>query len=101
MDSDYIKKLEAQIHNLENILETTNVVVTIPEESFLTELYTNLKTFSQDQLCDFLKNISSNNNINPDNKQFNTMKDEQRKLILERLKEKFNSIEKKVENNTN
>jgi hypothetical protein len=101
MDTDNIKKLEDQIHNLENVLETTNIVVTIPEESFLTELYTNLKTFSREQLSDFLKNISDNNNINPDNKQFNNMKDEQRKLILERLKEKLNSIEKKVENNTN
>ncbi len=99
MDNNLIKRLETQISNLENIVEETNVIVTIPQESFLNQLYTNLKTFSQDQLCEFLQSISSNNNINPDNKQFNNMKDEQRKVILDRLKEKLEEV-KKVENKT-
>ena len=99
MNMNLIKRLEDQINNLENVLETTNVIVTIPQESFLNQLYTNLKTFSKEQICDFLQSISTNNNINPDNKQFNNMKDEQRKVILDRLNEKLEEV-KKVENKT-
>jgi hypothetical protein len=108
MENNLIKQLEDQISNLETIVEVTNVIVTIPEESFLTDLYKNLKTFSRDNLCDFLQSISTNNNINPDNKQFNNIKDDQRKVILDRLKEKLEEVKKveeekeakKVENKT-
>ena len=99
MNNILIKRLEEQINNLENIVDETNVIITIPKEIFLNILYKDLKTYSKIELCDFLQSISTNNNINPDNKQFNNMTDDQRKVILDRLKEKLEEI-KKVENKT-
>ena len=101
MEERLKKELEntnEQISHLENILENTNIIIKVPETEFLTELYNNLKTFTLEDKCKFITEISQNQNINPDNKKFNTIHDEQRKFLIEKLKEKKEFISSKMIN---
>ena len=91
-----IKRTEEQIHNLDTVLDTTDIKVKQPEKEFLEELYKNLLTFSQEDRNKFIKESSKCNDINPDNKTFHTFKEDQRKALSERLKEKLDFLEKKL-----
>ena len=91
-----LEKTDEQIFNLENILVDTNITVKIPDEEFLKELYENLKTFTMDDKCKFISEASKNVGINPDNKKFNTIRDEQRKFLADKLKEKREFIISKM-----
>lgn len=91
-----LEKTNEQIFNLENVLEVTNMNIKIPETEFLTELYNNLKTFSLEDKCKFIAEASKNDGINPDNKKFNTIRDEQRKFLAEKLKEKRDFLVSKM-----
>lgn len=91
-----LEKTDEQISHLENVLEETNIIVKIPEMDFLTELYNNLKTFTLEDKCKFITEASKNSGINPDGKKFNTIRDEQRQFLTERLKEKKEFILSKI-----
>jgi hypothetical protein len=92
-----LKRYEQQVYNLENILKTIEPIVTIPDNEFLTELYNNLGMFEKEHRCDFLKHIS-NNMINMNNKQFNTIKNEQREYLVVKIKEKCQDLREKIKN---
>jgi len=100
MDKDRLKKelekTEEQIFNLENVLEESNIKVKIPDDEFLKELYSNLKTFSLEDKCKFIEEASKNVGINPDGKKFNTIRDEQRKFLADKLKEKRDFIQARM-----
>jgi hypothetical protein len=91
-----LEKTDEQIFNLENILVDTNITVKIPDEEFLTELYNNLKTFTMEDKSKFISEASKNLGINPDDKKFNTIRDEQRKFLSDKLKEKREFIISKM-----
>jgi hypothetical protein len=87
-----------QIKNLEEALETTDINIKIPEYSFLNDMYVNLKTLTNEERNKFILDISTIYNLNPNNKKFNTLRDEQRLFILNRLKEKKQEIKQKIKN---
>ncbi len=91
-----IKRTEEQLHNIDCVLDTTDIKVKRPENEFLEELYKNLQTFTQEDRNKFIEESSKCNDINPDNKTFHTFKEDQRKALSERLKEKLDFLEKKL-----
>jgi len=100
MDLESLKKdlqrTEEQISRLENVNESTNILVSIPDKDFLDSLYNNFKNFSKEERCEFMKNISDNKNINPDKKLFFTFKTEIKTELTKRLKEKHQQTLEKI-----
>lgn len=84
-----LNKIKTQIYNLENVLEKTDILVDIPNKNLLKELINNFHNFKDSERNLFLKHLSYNEFINPNNLQFATMKSEQRTLLLEILKNKL------------
>ncbi len=97
--SKEIKMLTERIENLKNPLEKTDISIQIPDNDFLNELYKNLKTFDENSINSFLKEISNFSNINPNHKTFQTMKNNQRLFFIEKLTEKKEALEKHVSDN--
>jgi len=100
MDLESLKKdlnrTNEQISRLENINETTNITVTIPDKQFLEGLYQNFKNFSKEERREFIKTVSDNNNINPDKKLFYNFKTELRTDLIKRLKERYDQTLNKI-----
>ena len=103
MDQDKIKqdlqKTLHQINNLEVINEKSDITIDIPDKVMLDQLYNNLKTFNRTDRNIFLSQISNTDGgMNAKNKNFSTMKKDQRTFLLEKLNERMKEINKKIEN---
>jgi hypothetical protein len=98
--SQDIEKTKGQIKNLEEINEKTDITINIPEKETLDQLYNDFKTFGKTERNAFLTKLSKLEGINSDNKKYNTMKNEQRLFLLEKLKERVSDHETKQNNQT-
>lgn len=101
MDKDKIKqdleKTFQQINNLEIINEKSDILINIPDKDVLDKLYNDFKTFGKTERNIFLSQISKIEGMNIENKKFSTMKADQRNFLLEKLRERVNDIQKKLE----
>jgi small-conductance mechanosensitive channel len=100
MDLEALKKdlqrTQEQIYRLENINETTNIVLTVPDKDFLDSLYNNFKNFTNEERRNFIKTVSDNRNINPDKKLFYNFKTELKNDLTKRLKERYDQTLEKI-----
>lgn len=92
-----IEKISQQINNLDIIHEKTELNVKIPEKDALDKLYVDFKTFNNLERNMFLSKLSKIEEMNTENRKFNTIKSEQRNFLLEKLKERVIELEKKLD----
>ncbi len=87
---DNISKTEEQIKSIENPSETTDIKASIPNEEQLNGLMKNIQNMNQKDRNSLLANLMPmiNGNMNPSNKTFSTVGDNDRKFLLEKLKSK-------------
>lgn len=85
-----ITKTEEQIKSIENPSETTDIKASIPNEDQLSGLMKNIQNMNQKDRNNLLANLMPmiNGNMNPSNKTFSTVGDNDRKFLLEKLKSK-------------
>jgi hypothetical protein len=85
-----ISKTDEQIKTLETPLEKTDIDVNIPNEENLGNLMKNIQNMSQKDRNNLLANLMPmvNNKMNPSNKTFSSVGDNDRKFLLDKLKAK-------------
>jgi len=84
-----LEKTYKQIYNLENIHDNIEISTYTTDSANLTNLYNNIKTFSPEIRNNFIADISKFNVFSSKEYKFGTMRNEQRKFLLEKLKERY------------
>jgi len=77
------------------------IEIYIHDKDILNKLYRELKTFNNKERNIFLFQISKIEGINLKNKKYNTIKSEQRIILLEKLKERLIDFEKQTVDSVN
>jgi hypothetical protein len=85
-----ISKTDEQISSLEVPQEKTNIGVDIPDGEGLNNLMKNIQNMSQKDRNNLMANLMPmiNNKMNPSNKTFSSVTDNDRKFLLDKLKSK-------------
>ena len=92
-----IQKTIQQINNLEVINDKSDITIDIPDKVMLDQLYNDLKTFGKNERNIFLSKLSKIENMNAKNKNFSTMKNEQRIFLLDKLNERIIELNNKIQ----
>ena len=93
-----LAKTRQQINNLEVINDKSDITIDMPDKVMLDQLYNDLKTFGKNERNIFLSQLSKIENMNAKNKNFSTMKNEQRIFLLDKLNERIIELNNKIEN---
>jgi hypothetical protein len=95
-----LQKTYQQINNLEVINDKSDITIDIPDKVMLDKLYNDFKTFDKSERNIFLSQISKikGDGMNSKNKNFSTMKTEQRTFLLEKLNQRVIEMKKRLEN---
>ena len=95
-----LQKTYQQINNLEVINDKSDITIDIPDKVMLDKLYNDFKTFDKSERNIFLSQISKieGEGMNAKNKNFSTMKTEQRTFLLEKLNQRVIEMKKRLEN---
>lgn len=85
-----ISKTDEQIKSIENPSDKTDIKVNLPNEDQLSGLMKNIQNMNQKDRNNLLANLMPmiNGNMNPNNKTFSTVGDNDRKFLMEKLKAK-------------
>ena len=95
-----LQKTYQQINNLEVINDKSDITIDIPDKVMLDKLYNDFKTFDKSERNIFLSQISKieGEGMNSKNKNFSTMKTEQRTFLLEKLNQRVIEMKKTLDN---